>query len=229
MTDQPSPDRYKVDMPQIPGVSGPGGTRPRSNPAIPLIAGVLAVIIMALLGARWFLRPKHPEVKPLEAPAQIELPSPTPDPAIALPHATESHPSIANISAFAKPWTSKDFFIRNPMTAEYIPAVIVRLPGGAANQPSGYWAFSLKAPFGNCQLEYVTDLAKLQTEYGFRAAKHPMAGNPCSHTLFDPTKMANIPGNVWVRGAIVQGSDLRPPLGVEIKIQGKDILAVRTE
>jgi hypothetical protein len=41
--------------------------------------------------------------------------------------------------------------------------------------------------------------------------------------------MTNLPGNVWVRGAIAQGSDLRPPLGVEIKIQGKDILAVRAE
>jgi hypothetical protein len=27
----------------------------------------------------------------------------------------------------------------------------------------------------------------------------------------------------------VQGSDLRPPLGIEIKVQGKKILAVRTE
>jgi hypothetical protein len=32
-----------------------------------------------------------------------------------------------------------------------------------------------------------------------------------------------------VRGAIVQGSDLRPPLGVEIRIQGREILAIRTE
>jgi hypothetical protein len=229
MTEQPSPERYKVDMPQIPGVSGPVSGRPRGNPAIPLIAGVLAVLIVVLLGARWFFRPKHPEMKPLEVPAQIEVPAPTPDPAIALPHATETHPTIASISELAKPWSAKDFFIRNPMTAEYIPAVIVRLPGGAANQASGYWAFSLKAPYGNCQLEYVTDLAKMQTEYGFRAAKHPMAGNPCSHTLFDPTKMATMPGNFLVRGAIVQGSDLRPPLGVEIKIQGKDIQAVRTE
>jgi hypothetical protein len=229
MTEQPTPERFKVEMPQIPGVSGPGSGRSRSNPAIPLIAGVLAVLIVVLLGARWFFRPKHPEMKPLEVPAQIEVPAPTPDPATALPHATESDPGIATTSELAKPWSSKDFYIRNPLTAENIPAVIVRLPGGAANQASGYWAFSLKPAYGNCQLEYVTDLAKLQTEYGFRAAKHPMAGNPCSHTLFDPTRMANIPGNVWVRGAIVQGSDLRPPLGVEIKIQGKDIQAVRTE
>ena len=56
-----------------------------------------------------------------------------------------------------------------------------------------------------------------------------MVGNPCSHSVFDPTKMTNLPGNVWVRGAIVQGSDLRPPLGIEVKIEGKDIFAVRME
>src|SRR5207253_6807344 len=59
--------------------------------------------------------------------------------------------------------------------------------------------------------------------YGYAAARHPMVGNPCSHTVFDPTKITNLPGNVWVRGAIVQGSDLRPPLGIEVKIEGKDI------
>jgi hypothetical protein len=32
-----------------------------------------------------------------------------------------------------------------------------------------------------------------------------------------------------VRGAIVQGSDLRPPLGIELKVQGKNIQAVRME
>jgi hypothetical protein len=56
-----------------------------------------------------------------------------------------------------------------------------------------------------------------------------MVGNPCSHTVFDPTKMTMLPGNIWVRGAIVQGSDLRPPLGIEIEIKGKEILALRRE
>jgi len=105
----------------------------------------------------------------------------------------------------------------------------LRLPGGSATQPSGYWALSLKAPFGNCQLEYVSDLEKLKSDYGYRAAKHPMVGNPCSRSVFDPLKMASIAGNVWVRGAMVQGSDLRPPLGIEVKIEGKDIFAVRKE
>jgi hypothetical protein len=230
MPDQPSSERFKADMPQIPGVAGPGSRRsPQSNPAIRLVAGLLAVLILVFLGTRWFLRPKHAEPAPAEPTAQIEVPAPTPDPAAALPHATDTNPGIATIAELAKPWSSKEFFIRNRLTGENIPAVIIRLPGGAANQPAGYWALSLKAPYGNCQMEYLTDIEKLQTDYGFHAAKHPMVGNPCSHTLFDPLKLVNIPGNVWVRGAIVQGSDLRPPLGVEIKIQEKEILAIRTE
>ena len=56
-----------------------------------------------------------------------------------------------------------------------------------------------------------------------------MVGNPCTRTLFDPTKMTNLPGNIWVRGAMVQGSDLRPPLGIELKIQSGKILALRME
>jgi hypothetical protein len=105
----------------------------------------------------------------------------------------------------------------------------VRLPSGSASQPSGYWAFSRKAPYGSCQLEFITDIEKLRTEYGYRAAKHPLAGNPCSHTLYDPLKTANLAGNVWIRGGIVQGSDIRPPFGVEIEFRGKEILALRSE
>ncbi|HEX8880039.1 MAG TPA: hypothetical protein VF749_08425 [Candidatus Acidoferrum sp.] len=75
----------------------------------------------------------------------------------------------------------------------------------------------------------MTDLAKLGTDYGFCAAKGPMVGNPRSRTVFDPLKLTNLPGDFFVRGGIVQGSDFRPPLGVEIGVRGKEILAVRTE
>ena len=50
---------------------------------------------------------------------------------------------------------------------------------------------------------------------------------PAAEPSLDPLKMSNIPGNIWVRGSIAQSSDLRPPLGIEIKIQNKNILAVR--
>jgi hypothetical protein len=90
-------------------------------------------------------------------------------------------------------------------------------------------AFSRQALYGACQLEYIRDIDKLRTEYDFRAATHPLVGNPCTHTLYDPLKTTNLPGNIWIRGAIVQGSDVRPPLGVEIEVQDKQILAIRTE
>jgi hypothetical protein len=136
---------------------------------------------------------------------------------------------IATVDMMMKPWSATAFDYRDTLSGERVPAVLLRLPGGSASQPAGYWAFALKAAYGNCQLELVNDLEKLKGEYGYAAARHPMVGNPCSHSVFDPTKMANLPGNVWVRGAMVQGSDLRPPLGIEVKIEGKDIFAVRME
>jgi hypothetical protein len=229
MTDQPPSDRFKSEMPQIPGVSGPG-SRASANPAIKLVIGLLAVLLVVFLGARWAMRPKHASQQMADQQPQIEVPSPAPDPSTLLPHATDANPGIADVNEMAKPWSSKQFFIRNGLTGENIPAMLVRLPGGSPTQASGYWAFSISSPFGNCKLEYITDLDKLKNEYGYRAAKHPMVGNPCSHTVFDPAKTAVLPGSeVWVRGAIVQGSDLRPPLGVELKIVGKNILAVRSE
>jgi hypothetical protein len=228
MTDQPPSERFKTEMPQIPGISGPG-VRPAGNPAIKLVIGLLALLLIVFVGARWALGPKHAAPRVAEQQPQIEVPAPAPDPSSLIPHATDANPGIADTTEMAKPWSTKDFFVRNRLTGENIPAILIRLPTGSASQIRGYWAFAVKSPYGNCQLEYISDLAKLQGDYGFRAAKHPMVGNPCSHTVFDPLKLTNLPGDVWVRGAIVQGSDLRPPLGVDIRIDGKRILAIRAE
>jgi hypothetical protein len=228
MPDQPPSDRFKADMPQIPGVSSVGTPSPPSDSSLKLGIGLLVVLLAVFLGARWALHPKDPEPRVADQP-QIEVPTPAPDPSNLLPHATGASPGIANIEEMAKPWSFKQFFIRNELSGENVPAMLIRLPTGSASQASGYWAFSVNAPYGDCRLEYVTELAKLETDYGFSAAKHPMVGNPCSRTLFDPLKMTNLPGDFFVRGGIVQGSDLRPPLGVEIRIRGKNILAIRTE
>ena len=227
MTDQPPSDRFKSEMPQIPGVSGSRATT-APNPAVKLVIGLLAVLLMIFLGAR-ALRPKRVAPQAVDQQPQIEVPAPAPDPSTLLPHATDANPGIARVNEMAKPWSSKQFFIRNRLNGENISGLLVRLPTSSPSQSSGYWAFAQKAPFGDCQLEYVTDLDKLKNDYGFRAAKHPMVGNPCSRTVYDPLKLSNLPGSVWARGAIVQGSDLRPPLGIEIKVEGKKILAVRAE
>jgi len=230
MSDQSPSDRYKPEMPQIPGVSSPGANRGFfGNPAVRMVGALLAILVIVFFGARWILRPRHTEPPPAEPPPKIEVPSPAPDPNAALPHATEQDPGIASITELAQPWSSKQFFMHNGLTGENVPALLIRLPGGSASQESGYWAFSLNAPYGNCQIEYVQDIDKLKTDYDFKAAKHPMVGNPCNRTVYDPLKLTNLPGNVWVRGAIVQGSDLRPPLGIELKVKGKTIQAVRME
>ncbi len=138
------------------------------------------------------------------------------------------HPAIATAAELGQPWSAKNFFFRNRLTGENIPALIIRLPGGLPSQASSYWAFGLQVPFGRCRLEFLTDLDKLQKDYGFHA-KHPMVGDPCSRTIFDPLGLASAPGNVWVRGAVAQGSAIRPPLGIEVQVRGNDILATRME
>jgi hypothetical protein len=228
MTELPESSHFKVDMPQIPGV-GPSARPPRRNPLFPLVIAFLVVGLLILVAVRWFSHNKPAEPVRVEPVPQIEIPAAPPDPTASLPRATDANPIIANVSELAKPWSSVEFMIRNKLTGENVRAIILRLPGGLASQASSYWAFSRMAPYGTCDLEYITDLEAIRTGYDYRAATHPLVGNPCSHTLYDPLKTANLAGHTWIRGGIVQGSDLRPPFGVEIKIQGKQVLAIRTE
>lgn len=230
MPEQPPSDRFKADMPQIPGV-GPGA-RPirRGGPSLKLVVGLVALLIAIFLGARWALRPGRVESKAPEQQPQIEVPPPRPDPSTLIPHATEASPSVATVAEMSKPWSSRQFFIRNIVTGDDVAGILIRLPTGSPSRASGYWAFAVNAPYGNCRLEYITDLALLRTEYGFAAAKHPMVVNPCTQTVFDPAKTTTLAGtSAIVGGAIAQGSDLRPPLGIEIRVRGKDIEAIRTE
>jgi hypothetical protein len=229
MTDQPPSDRFKTEMPEIPGVNGPGARPAADNHGVKLVIGLLALLLVVFLGARWALRPRHVEPRFSNQQPQIEVPSPAPDPSTLIPHATEADPGIADVTEMAKPWSSKEFFIRNRLSGENAAGILIRLPTGSPTQSGGYWAVAKKSPYGDCQLEYITDLNKLKNEYGFKGAKHPMVGNPCTQTVFDPLKITNLPGSIWVRGSIAQGSDLRPPLGIEIKVVGKSIQAVRTE
>jgi hypothetical protein len=229
MADESSPTRFKAEMPQIPGVS-PAVTGPRRRPSyFPLLAGVLLVGIALLLAVRWFSRPhptQHVRVQP--AP-QIEVPAPPPDPASLLAHVDKANPEVTELTTLSKPWSFVDFYIHDLTTDESVRATIVRLPAGSPNALTSYYAFSHKAPSGTCQLEYITDLDTLRNEYDYRVASHPLVGNPCTHTLYDPSKTTNLTDNIWIRGAIVQGSDVRPPLGIELKLHNNQILAMRTE
>jgi hypothetical protein len=111
--------------------------------------------------------------------------------------------------------------------SKYVPALIIRLPGPASSSKS-YWAFSLEVPFSQCQFVYVDNLAKLSSEYGFEGA-HAMLVNPCTRSVYDPLQHKELPGNILVRGAVVQGSDWRPPMGIEVKVSGNHIRAVAME
>jgi serine/threonine protein kinase len=142
-------------------------------------------------------------------------------------YASQSNPEIATVSELAQPWSSRRFFFRSLTQSKYVPALIIRLPGPAA-QSKSYWAFSLEAPFNQCQFEYIDDVAKLSSDYGFKA-EHPMVVNPCSRTVFDPLQLKEVPGNILVRGAIVQGYDPRPPYGIEVRVSGNQIHALAME
>src|SRR5260370_29317641 len=231
MSEQPSQpptgDRFKAEMPQIPGVTiqtvKPTGT------GVPwlIMAGLVAVLIAVFVGGKILSKSRRTDAPPAPA-AQIDIPAPVPDVAASVPVATDQDPVVATISEL-KPWGAKQFTFRNRLTGENVPALIVRLPTGSSAQASGYWSFAMKPAYGNCQLDYIDDLEKLRTDYGYQQARHPMIGNPCNRSLYDPLKYSPLPGSVLARGAVVQGSDLRPPLGIDTKIHGKQILVVRME
>jgi len=130
---------------------------------------------------------------------------------------------IGTTDELAKAWSSKRFLFRDPLVAKPVPAMVVRLPGGQL------WGFSLKEPFGDCELEYVTDLKRIASDYHFEA-NHPMVVNPCNRTVYDLTRYSGgaLNGGI-VRGDIVSGIGVRPPMAIEIRTDGKDVVAVRTE
>ena len=145
-----------------------------------------------------------------------------------LGQAAEEVNSVATLQELAEPWSSKTFVFRNPETKQNVASIVVRLPDSASDRPGSYWAFSLKPMFGNCQLEYITDLQKLSSDYGFQA-KHPMVGDPCRRAVFDPLQMADMPKDAWARGAVVKGYAFRPPLAIEIQIHSNQLVAAKME
>jgi hypothetical protein len=128
---------------------------------------------------------------------------------------------VATTEELEKPWSSKQFLFRNPVTNVPFRAIVVRLPGGAL------WGLSLHQPFGDCELEYQTSAQKLQTDFRVHST-HPMVVDPCSGAVFDLSQYSNGP-NGLVRGEIVAGSAVRPPLAIEIQTRGKQVFAVRAE
>ena len=100
--------------------------------------------------------------------------------------------------------------------------MIVHLPDGS------YWAFSLREPFGTCELDYVTDLEKLRSDYNVRAS-HPMVVNSCNRTIYDLLRYGGSSDGGLVRGDGVEGAGIRPPIAIEVRVEGKHLIAVRME
>lgn len=226
---QPSPnDKFKAEMPHIPGVCTVPAKTHRAGRGRVVFGGIIFLIVAGAITARLLTKPPQTEtVTPMAA--QIEVPAAVADLAASVPVAAQPDTSVASIPELAKAWSSRPFVFHNRDTGESVAALLIRLPGESPLKPSGYWCLAMKPVYGNCKLDYVEDLQKLKVDYNYRQARHPMIVNPCTRSVYDPLKYATLPGEILARGAIMQGSDLRPPLTIEIKLKGKQILAGRME
>lgn len=235
MPDEKKIDPFKPQQPSIPGVTEAAKAAQRSasakSAAIPkkndksegLPTIWVAFIVLACLicvGVAWWSHRSF--AKEAVQPEKLDIPAPVleekPKPVERLPVGPGE---VATTNQLEKVWSSQRFTFHNVLTSEDVPAIVVHLPSGI------YWGFSLREPFGTCELEYITDMAKLQNEYHFRA-EHPVVGDTCNRSVFDLTKYGTGP-NGLVRGEIVQGSAVRPPLAIEIRTKGNQLIAVRME
>jgi hypothetical protein len=139
-----------------------------------------------------------------------------------------SNNEIGTVEDLVQPWSARKFSYSRPVTHEEVPAIAIRLPGGNGQSSASYWAILLKAPYGQCDLEYVSDVKEIASRFGF-VAKHPMIADACSGTLYDPLRTGTLPNGSWARGEIVQGAGFRPPMQIEIRIEGDRIIAGRSE
>ncbi|HUJ31457.1 MAG TPA: hypothetical protein VLY23_09265 [Candidatus Acidoferrum sp.] len=233
MPDEKKVDPFKPQAPQIPGV--PAAKPPRQAPSaeepapasvasersgFPLglmIAGV-AVVAFAVAVVWWVhgSSAKEPAPAPAETPVVASAPPAKPAPALPI-----GPGNIATADELSKAWSAKRFVFVNQTTFERIPALAVRLPGGTL------WGISLREPYGTCELEWVTDVERLRSVYHVRA-EHPMVADPCSKSVYDLGRYGNGP-NGLVRGAIVRGRAMRPPIAIEVAEHGNHIVAVQME
>ncbi len=217
-------DMFRPEMPQIPGVSQGSskagrGLSDMDTQRLLQIGGIIAaVVLLSAVIFLWVKSKASGKVNSTSDSDVAEQDMPTPP----LPNATapvRDGPTVAaTVDELSKSWAAKKFTFVNPVTLEHINSMVIRLPGG------GLWAFSLQGPFGRCELEFVTDLGRLASQYKYNSS-HPMVVNPCDSTIYDPMKVGTLGGNTWVRGEIVQGSSLRPPISIEVKVRGSSIIA----
>jgi len=222
-------DPFHPEMPQIPGVSRiprhtSGNLIGMDARRLAQIGGIVAAALVIGIAILWWIKgaPRTAVGSSTPEAAITESPVPAPPPPTPIASLQEGSTVAATVEELSKPWAAKKFTFVKPFTHENVEAMVIRLPSG------DLWAFSLQEPYGRCELEFVTDLGRLATQYGYRAG-HPMVVNPCNGTLYDPLKVGPIGANVWVRGEIVQGGGLRPPISIDVQVRGQSILADRIE
>jgi hypothetical protein len=235
------PDRFKPAEPVIPGVPqrppeekrkkeapkpelarGPVARPAWQSPTAMAGAGVGALILLAGAALAWH------EMKPAPPPAPVVLTAPEPaapassataaDAASQIP---EAPGPVATVEEMAQPWSVRKFRFRRA-TGESAKGMVIRLPSAA-----GYWGLLSVAPYGRCELELETDLAKIRKEYGY-AATHPMVVDSCTQVAYDPLAMGSASG-FWIRGKVAAGPGIRPPFAVEIKVEKGYVIASRSE
>jgi hypothetical protein len=221
----PKFDAFHPEMPQIPGVNKPSVKASGADTRRPAqIGGIIAAVLVIGIALLWWikstLQPAADSPAPFQDVAETSVPAPSlPTPASPV---REGFTVAATVEELSKPWSAKKFTFAKPLTGESVDAIVIRLPGGVL------WAFSLQEPYGRCGLEFVTELGRLATEFGYRAG-HPMVVNPCNNTVYDPLKVGSLGGNVWARGEIVQGGGVRPPISINVQVSGPSIVADRME
>ncbi len=231
MPDEKKLDPFKPSEPNIPGVpsrakktvtaSGVQGVKAKLA-AIPsfawLIAAATGVVIIGGGLALHLSRGSGVETVSHAAPLAAPLAAKPTRPKEILPLGPGV---IGTTQELKQVWSAKRFLFPDSVTGQTDQAMVVRLPRGQ------YWGFSLQAPFGTCELEYISNLEILRRDYQFNA-DHPMVVNPCDHTIYDLLRYGSSSAGL-VRGDIVQGAGIRPPIAIEIRERGPEVVAVRME
>jgi hypothetical protein len=221
----PAPPAQRKTAPEMPSIPGVKHARPRAHIQLkPLLTVILAALVCASGFALWLSYRHHAD---LNAAAGGASPFDRSTSNTSSNKKADTEPNtIGTLYELAAPWSSKKFLFVDPRTHQGVPAMVIHLPGPPA-EPS-FWAFALTNPLSRCQLQYVTDLSTLSHRFVY-SATHPMVISDCEGILYDPLKMATLPDGSWVRGDIVNGAGIRPPIAIQVEVRGRDIVADRME
>jgi hypothetical protein len=222
-------DPFRPEMPQIPGVSQAARDSRQGLRGVHLerlwqIGTIAVVVVLAGASVSWWIKnkPRTANKSPASEPELAEPAAPVPPLSDSIAPVREGPTVVAVADELSKPWAAKKFTFVRSLTQEKIDAMAIRLPDG------GLWAFALQSPYARCELEFVTDLGRIASQFGYHAS-HPMVVSPCDSTVYDPLKVGPLGGDTWARGEIVQGSALRPPISIEVQVRGRSIIADRME